>query len=163
MDGHRLFLGLGSNLGDKQRNIELAYFEINKRIGKVISQSAFYVSKPQGFDSNNEFLNTVCEVDTNLNAREILEEIFVIEKIVGRTSKSLNGVYSDRLIDIDILMYDNTVTYMEDLVIPHPRLHQRDFVLIPFAEISPKTVHPILKKTIAELNNQLVNDSLALD
>lgn len=152
---HSLFLGLGSNLGDKQHNIELAYIEINKRIGKIISQSAFYVSKPDGFYSDNDFINAVCEVETALSPFQVLEEIISIEKYIGRTSKSINGDYSDRVIDVDILLYDNIIIETDYLVVPHPRFHLRSFVLIPLTELSPNIIHPILKKTINELKDEL--------
>lgn len=153
MNRHKLFLGLGSNLGNKKKNIELAYEQIEKRIGTIVSRSAFYVTEPDGFVSDNDFENTVCEVDTGLLLNDVFGEVLDIENIVGRTSKSVNGVYSDRIIDIDILMYDDVVVDTEGLSVPHPRFHERDFVLIPFSEISPDTVHPILNRTISELKS----------
>lgn len=155
MSKHILFLGLGSNLGDKKQNINIAYEEIIKRIGVIKSRSAFYHSEPQGFVSDNEFHNTVCEVETDLSVHVILQELIEIEKLVGRISKSVNGIYSDRLIDIDILMYDDLVIGTDILEVPHPRFHMRDFVLVPFAEISSHTIHPKFNKTIGELLREL--------
>ncbi len=157
MSNHHLFLGLGSNLGDKQSNIKIAYNEIEKRIGRIVSQSAFYITKPNGFESDNDFQNTVCEVLTDIPVQQAFEEILLIEKIIGRASKSINGNYSDRLIDIDILLYDDLVINTELLTVPHPRFHLRNFVLLPFVEISPNTVHPLLKKTILQLSKELDN------
>lgn len=156
-DTHIIFLGMGSNLGDKQKNIERAYRQINKRMGKIISKSAFYVSEPEGFESKNKFVNSVCEVVTAMNAGEVLQETREIEKELGRTKKSQDGGYVDRIIDIDILMFDDQVIESNGLIIPHPRFHLRDFVLIPFAEISPHTVHPVFDKTVLQLKNELKN------
>lgn len=153
---HSLFLGLGSNLGDKQHNIELAYAEINKRIGEIVSQSAYYVSKPDGFISENDFINSVCEVKTSLSPFQVLESIIEIERHVGRTSKSINGSYSDRVIDIDILLYDDVIINTEHLIVPHPRFHLRSFVLVPFASISPHTIHPVLHQSIYDINKNIL-------
>ena len=154
-DIHVVFLGLGSNLGDKEKNIERAYREIDKRIGRIISKSAFYMSDPEGFESENRFVNSVCELVTILEAREVLRVTQAIEKELGRTKKSPDGGYADRTIDIDILMVDNRIVEEPGLIIPHPRFHLRDFVLTPFAEISPDTVHPVFAKTILELKKGL--------
>lgn len=153
---YRVFLGLGSNLGDKQKNINRAYRQIKKRIGKIVSQSAFHVSEPEGFESRNQFVNTVCEVATTLTAREVLQETQEIEKQLGRTNKSHDREYSDRIIDIDILLFENQIIEEPNLNIPHPRFHLRDFVLIPFAEISPDTIHPVFDKSILQLKNELL-------
>lgn len=154
-DTHTVFFSLGSNLGDKQKNIEQAYKEIKKRIGNIVSKSAFYITQPEGFESENEFINSVCEVTTTMTPREVLQETQNIEKRVGRTTKSQQGVYSDRLIDIDILMFDNQIIEEPDLIVPHPRFHIRNFVLEPFAEISPNTIHPLFDKSILQLKNEL--------
>ena len=103
-------------------------------------------------------MNTVCKVETVLSPFQVLEEIFSIEEYIGRTSKSINGEYTDRVIDIDILLYDNIIIETEYLVVPHPRFHFRSFVLVPFADISPNIIHPILKKTIIELKDALGAD-----
>lgn len=152
---HIIFFGLGSNLGDKQKNIERAYKLIKKRIGKIVSKSAYYVSEPEGFESENEFVNSVCEVVTAMSPSEILQETQEIEKEIGRQNKSQNGEYSDRVIDIDILMYDDIIIEEPDFFIPHPRFHVRSFVLIPFVEVSPNTIHPVFDKSILQLKNEL--------
>lgn len=152
-----VFLGLGSNLGDRKKNIERACREIDKRVGRIISKSIFYVSDPEGFESENRFVNSVCELVTTLEASEVLRETQAIEKELGRTTKSSNGRYADRIIDIDILMVDNRIIEEPELIIPHPRFYLRNFVLTPFAEISPDTVHPVFAKTIQELKKGLEN------
>jgi 2-amino-4-hydroxy-6-hydroxymethyldihydropteridine diphosphokinase len=151
----RLFLGFGSNLGSKKENILNAYSEIEKRIGKIISRSAFYITNPQGFESANYFLNSACEVECGMDVYSAFVETQFIEKLIGRTSKSNNGIYSDRIIDIDILLADDLVIDTPELTIPHPLLHTRRFVLEPLAEIAPDYIHPILHKTILQLLNEL--------
>jgi 2-amino-4-hydroxy-6-hydroxymethyldihydropteridine diphosphokinase len=151
----RLFLGFGSNLGFKKENILNAYSEIEKRIGKIISRSAFYITNPQGFESVNYFLNSACEVECSMDVYSAFVETQFIEKLIGRTSKSNNGIYSDRIIDIDILLADDLVIDTPELTIPHPLLHTRRFVLEPLAEIAPDYIHPILHKTILQLLNEL--------
>ena len=151
----RLFLGFGSNLGSKKENILNAYSEIEKRIGKIISRSAFYITNPQGFESVNYFLNSACEVECGMDVYSAFVETQFIEKLIGRTSKSNNGIYSDRIIDIDILLADDLVIDTPELTIPHPLLHTRRFVLEPLAEIAPDYIHPILHKTILQLLNEL--------
>ena len=152
---HTLFLAFGSNLGNKEKNILDAYEKIEGRIGKIISRSAFYITEPEGFDSDNRFVNTVCQIETEKEVREVFDAIRRIEIEIGRTSKSANGEYADRVIDIDILMYDNLVIDEPDLIVPHPRFHQRKFVLEPFSEIAPEEIHPVLLKTVGELKGEL--------
>lgn len=152
---HTVFLSLGSNLGDRIGAIGRAYEEIEKRIGKIISRSAFYLSEPEGFESENSFVNSVCKVVTDLLPYKLLEETRQIEKELGRCGKSIDGRYADRIIDIDMLMYDSRIIEDQLLTVPHPRFHLRGFVLVPFAEISPDTVHPVQGKTILVLRNEL--------
>jgi len=152
---HRIFLGLGSNLGDKEKNISDAYTWIEERIGKIVSKSAFYVTPPEGFLSENWFINTVCEVASDLSVNNIFAIIQTIERQLGRTEKSENGNYADRQIDIDILMIDDLIIDSPELTVPHPRMHLREFVLVPFSEIAPQMLHPILKQTIGELLEKL--------
>ena len=152
---YRIFLGLGSNLGDKEKNIEEAYRRIEERIGKIVSKSAFYVTRPEGFLSENWFVNTVCEVVSDMPVDEVFAITQTIEKQLGRTGKSINGKYADRVIDIDMLMVDDCIIDTPELTVPHPRMHLRRFVLVPFAEIAPDVVHPVLKQSIRDLLEQL--------
>ena len=117
---HKVYLGLGTNLGDKEANLKTAFEEIRKRVGEVTSQSAFYASEPWGFESDNSFLNAVCCVHTDLSPMEILTKTQEIERELGRTKKSVGGIYSDRMIDIDILLYDDLRIHTPELTIPHP-------------------------------------------
>ena len=152
---YRIFLGLGSNLGDKEKNIEEAYRRIEERIGKIVSKSAFYVTRPEGFLSENWFVNTVCEVVSDMPVDEVFAITQTIEKQLGRTKKSENGNYADRVIDIDMLMVDDSIIDTPELTVPHPRMHLRRFVLVPFAVIAPDVVHPVLKQSIHDLLEKL--------
>jgi 2-amino-4-hydroxy-6-hydroxymethyldihydropteridine diphosphokinase len=134
---HQVYLGLGTNLGDKEANLKAALEEIAKRVGEITSQSAFYASEPWGFESNNSFLNAVCGVCTDLSPEETLRTTQEIERTLGRLKKSVNGVYSDRIIDIDILLFDDWQINTPELTIPHPLMWERDFVKIPLKEIAP--------------------------
>jgi len=131
---NQLYLGLGSNLGNKIENIEQAILLIHTEIGVISKKSTYYFSQPQGFVSENDFVNMVVKVETYRTPFDVLAEIERIEKVVGRTSKS-NGFFQDRLIDIDILYYNNEKIHTDLLVIPHPFIFQRDFVQVPLMEI----------------------------
>lgn len=146
-----VYFSLGTNLGDKEQNLRLAIQRIEERIGKVISLSAFYATAPWGFSSENMFLNAAVCVETSFPPLSVLRLTQEMEREIGRANKSVNGVYSDRLIDIDLLLYDNQVLDTPELKLPHPLMHQRRFVMEPLAEIAPELLHPILKKTMREL------------
>ena len=134
---HQVYLGLGTNLGNKEANLKAALEEIRKRVGEVTSLSAFHASEPWGFKSENTFLNAVCCVHTDFSPQEILHITQEIERELGRIKKSIGGVYSDRVIDIDILLYDDLRIHTPELTIPHPLMWERDFVMIPLHEIAP--------------------------
>ena len=146
-----VYLGLGTNLGNKEQNLRMAVQKIEERIGEIVSLSAFYVTAPWGFASDNSFLNAVVCVETSLRPLEILKETQAVERELGRTSKSMGGVYSDRLIDIDLLLYGDTIMDEEGLILPHPLMTERRFVMEPLAEIAPDVMHPVLHKTMKEL------------
>lgn len=145
-----VYLGLGTNLGDKARNLKEAIAALSLEVGAVMRQSAFYASKPWGFESENEFLNAVVLVETNLSPFDLLAKTQELERNLGRTTKTSNA-YADRLIDIDILLFDDLVIDQPTLKIPHPLMADRDFVLIPLVEISPDIVHPLSGKKWADL------------
>lgn len=134
-DGHLVFLGLGSNLGDRHWLLTSAYEEIEKLIGPIVGQSAFYETKPWGFESDHDFLNSVVACTTDLSPRAVLYYTQQIERFLGRTRKSVDGIYHDRPIDIDILLYDHAKIQAPDLLIPHPLICERDFVMRPLMEV----------------------------
>lgn len=152
-----VYIGLGSNLGDKKHHLQQAIELIAEKAGKIISCSSFYESKPWGFSSPNDFLNAVILTETTLSPTELLYKTQQIEREMGRTEKTGNS-YADRMIDIDILFYDNQLINTPELKIPHPLIQERDFVLIPLAEIAPDFIHPVLRKSIQELKDNLLSN-----
>ena len=132
---HKVYLGLGTNLGDKAWNLQEAIRLIGERVGTVVRQSSFLETEPWGFESANTFLNAVVCCETEKTPREVLLLTQQIERELGRKTKSVSGGYADRPIDIDILLYDDLTVDEPDLKIPHPLMHQRDFVMIPLQEI----------------------------
>ena len=151
----RVYLGLGSNLGHKEQNLQLAIKKIEEQIGKVVSLSAFYVTRPWGFDSENTFLNAVCCVEADLAPDDVLARSQEIEKEMGRAKKTFRSIYSDRIIDLDLLLYDELILDTEELTIPHPLMTERLFVMEPLVEIAPEMIHPVDKKTMVELLDKL--------
>ena len=131
----KVYFSLGSNLGNKAQNIEKAIEMIKEQIGLLVSQSALFVSEPWGFESENDFVNIAACFETDLSPREILTRTQAIERKMGRKRKSRNGAYADRIIDIDILLYGNETINEPDLIIPHPLMHEREFVMKPLSEI----------------------------
>lgn len=144
-----VFIGLGSNMGNKTANMEKAVLELGKVPGnKVLAVSSFYKTEPVGGIEQNWFVNAVAELETTLSPGELLNTLLDIEKSLGR----IRGVkWGPRVIDLDILLYDNLVMDEEGLSIPHPYLHERGFVLVPLVEIAPKVMHPKFKKCMSEL------------
>ena len=136
---HKLYIGLGSNLGDKEEMLHRALELINEHIGSVLRTSSFLETEPWGFQSENTFLNAVCLVDTSLTPMQCLRETQKIERLLGRTKKSKNGKYYDRPIDLDLLLYDNIEVNTSELILPHPHMQERDFVMIPLREIMEET------------------------
>lgn len=152
---HNVYLGLGTNLGNRTENINEAIQRINDRIGSIVKISNLYQTKPIGFSSDNDFINAACLVETMLTPEQILEITKEIEQDMGRTSKSVNHTYADRIIDIDLLLYDNLIRLTLDLTLPHPQIQNRMFVLDPLVDIAPDYVHPILNLSINELKVKL--------
>jgi len=142
-----VWLGLGSNLGDKRANIQGALESIGETC-RLLEVSSLYKTEPVGCKGQDWFLNCVARVATEQRPRPLLEWLQSIEQQLGRTQRIKNG---PRTIDLDILLYDGLVVNESGLVIPHPRMHERLFVLAPLREIAASLVHPVLGKTIEEL------------
>ena len=146
---NKVVLLLGSNLGDSQLLFQQVISLIDERLGKLEIQSDLYQSPPWGFEHENDFLNQVLILETDLAAGEILQTCLQIEVDIGR--KRTTQVYGARRIDIDVLFVNDEVMDTESLVLPHPRLHLRKFTLLPLLELIPDYVHPKLQKSIQEL------------
>ena len=132
---HCVYLSLGSNLGWRKRNIEKAIHQIELKIGHVERLSSFYESASWGYQSKHRYINACAKIMTTLNPEELLNVTQQIERELGRTSKTQNGIYQDRPIDIDILLYDDLTCATERLILPHPHMKERPFVMIPLDEI----------------------------
>ena len=155
----KVYLSIGSNKGNRSVLINKAIDKIEKKIGTIISRSSIYQSKSWGFDSN-DFYNLSLLIDTDIEPKSLLINLKKIEKSMGR--EDIDGSYSDRFIDIDILFYDNIIIDSEDLKIPHPKIEIRKFVLVPMLEIADDYVHPILNKTIRQLDNECDDQGIPL-
>lgn len=154
----RVVLITGGNQGEVKPRLHKAQAMINNEIGPVMRCSHRYKTRAWGFDAEEHFTNQVLVADTDLSPREVLEKVLEIEQALGRDraaeeaeKKRTGQAYSSRVIDIDILFYDDEVVDEPDLKIPHPRLHERDFVLEPLFEVVPRKVHPVLGKSVGEL------------
>ena len=155
-----VYLSLGSNIGDRVGYLQQATLLL-KAIPEisVISTSSFYESEPWKMDSENWFVNAVVQISTTLSPEKLLDECMRIEAQLGR--KRTRG-YQDRTIDIDILFYDDLVIHTEALTIPHPHFHKRAFVMVPMLEIAQDFVHPLFKKTVMQLYEELENPEMVL-
>jgi 2-amino-4-hydroxy-6-hydroxymethyldihydropteridine diphosphokinase len=132
---NKVYLGIGTNLGNKEQNVLRAYELIEHKVGQISKRSSLYSTEPWGFKSDNDFVNSVICVETELSPHEVLKATQAIERQMGRTRKSRGGEYHDRIIDIDILLYDDITVVEPDLIIPHPLMKEREFVMKPLREI----------------------------
>lgn len=146
-----VYLALGSNLGDKEKILNEVRDLIGKRVGRVLSESSLLQTEPVGFASSHLFLNQVISVETFLSPKDLLGVLLEIEREQGRFQKSEDGIYQDRTCDIDIIFYEGVVLDVKELKIPHPKYHERLFVLEPLVEIAPDLKDPLRNKTMKEL------------
>jgi 2-amino-4-hydroxy-6-hydroxymethyldihydropteridine diphosphokinase len=145
------WIALGANLGDREASLKSAVRAMS-RFSQVVQMSSLYETEPVGFASQPPFLNAVAKIVTGLDAQALLGQLLGIEQTLGRERTVPNG---PRIIDLDLLFYGDLTVHEPGLEVPHPRLHQRRFVLAPLAEIEPALLHPLLKQTVAELLAQL--------
>ncbi|WP_132792491.1 2-amino-4-hydroxy-6-hydroxymethyldihydropteridine diphosphokinase [Tenacibaculum skagerrakense] len=151
------YLSLGTNQGDKLKNLQDAIDLIADEIGSVLSIASIYETSSWGFDGDN-FYNTCVKVSTYLPPEELIEKLLVIEKELGRVRKE-NNQYADRLIDLDILLFDDEIIFSKNLIVPHPRMLERKFALAPLADIANTVIHPIEKKQIGSCLQNCVDNS----
>ncbi len=144
---HAIYLALGTNLGDRLANLRAAIAALAPQ-ARVLAESRIYETEPWGFSEQPAFLNMAVRAETDLAPADLLAFLKSLETDLGRTPTFRNG---PRLIDIDILFYDDLILDIPPLVIPHPRLHERDFVLVPLADIAPDVIHPVLNQSIRAL------------
>ena len=154
----QVYIALGSNLGNKRRNLVTAAALLAERAGEVGAISSFYETEPWGFESEHSFLNAALMLDTTLAPLDLLRLTQEVERELGRMAKT-DSVYHDRLIDIDLLLYGEEVIDQPGLQIPHPLMHRRAFVMTPMAEIAPAVVHPVLGKTMKVLSDLLESEN----
>lgn len=147
----RAFLGIGSNMGNKLKNIEASIAALNDNKNRVTQVSKHYVTRPWGLEEQDDFLNCAVELQTLLSPMELLKKLQSIENSLERTREIKWG---PRTIDLDILLFENMITDNKDLVIPHPYLEKRMFVLTPLTDIAPFVVHPLLNKRIIRLRDE---------
>lgn len=158
---HTVYFSLGSNLGNRMKNLEEAFNKLETTVGTIIQLSSAYESQSWGYESQNNYLNCCLKIRTNLNPFQVLEEAKKIEQAMGRI-KTKEKEYTDRIIDIDILFYDDLNINEKSLTIPHPHLEKRKFVLLPLNEISPSLYHNKHFLTIKQLlNNQPYLESIS--
>jgi 2-amino-4-hydroxy-6-hydroxymethyldihydropteridine diphosphokinase len=154
--GHIAYIGIGSNLGDKVYQCETAISDILRADqNELLAKSSLFKTKPIGYTSQDWFVNSVIKIETDLKPLDLLRLLKDIESRLGREKTFRWG---PRVIDLDILLFDEEEIEMEGLQIPHPRLQERQFVLIPLAEIDRSLIHPVLKKSIGELLENLTED-----
>lgn len=145
---NKAYLLLGSNIGDTKKNINKAKKQIENKIGSVTRSSSLYSTKAWGYEDQDDFMNQVLIVTTALSSIETMMRILEIEKNMGRVRTLKNA---PRLIDIDILFFNKEIIHTEDLIIPHPLMQKRKFVMVPLNELSPNFIHPVLKKNIHQI------------
>jgi 2-amino-4-hydroxy-6-hydroxymethyldihydropteridine diphosphokinase len=154
----KVYFSTGSNEGDRLNSLVEAAKLIENHIGTISDLSPVVESEPMGFEAETNFYNQVLLVETKLSPQQIIKTLLEIELKLGRVRSCKS--YSSRSIDIDILFYDEIQVADDNLIIPHPRLHERNFVLQPLMAIAPGLIHPVLKKTVSELSSQSADSSV---
>lgn len=148
---HSVFIALGSNLGDRHANLQAAIQALPPAV-RVLRRSPIYETKPWGYLDQPDFLNLVVQAETRLSPQKLIAYLKGLETTLGRED---TFHYGPRLIDLDIIFYDDLVLEHENLSLPHPRLAERAFVLVPLADLAPEKIHPVTKKTVSELLSEI--------
>ena len=151
MTSESAFVLLGSNLGDRELLVNQACKMMGKRCGEIVAKSRLYESEPWGFKAEQWFLNQVVKIETTLSPDELMQELLEIEKELGRDRSVRHKGYVSRPMDLDILYFGNEIIDTQMVVVPHPRLHQRRFTLLPLCDVAPDFVHPVMNKTNLQL------------
>jgi 2-amino-4-hydroxy-6-hydroxymethyldihydropteridine diphosphokinase len=153
-----VFLGLGTNLGDRESNLNRTLELISKSVGWIDSRSGIYETEPWGFSSEDHFLNMVIRIKTGLSPVELLKKTLNIEILMGRIRGTEK--YASRIIDIDILLFENKIINKPYLKVPHPMMQERKFVLVPLCDFAPEMIHPVFKKTFRALLEECSDESI---
>jgi 2-amino-4-hydroxy-6-hydroxymethyldihydropteridine diphosphokinase len=157
---HKIFLGIGGNIGNKQVNFNKVYTFIKNELGEIVKRSSVYETPPWGFSANENFWNQVLIIETRFSPTDVLQKITEIENTFGRERET--GKYNSREMDIDILYFDELIIETEKLVIPHPRIQYRKFVLVPLNEIAYDFKHPLLRLTSFQMLEKCKDESVIL-
>jgi 2-amino-4-hydroxy-6-hydroxymethyldihydropteridine diphosphokinase len=147
-----IVIGLGTNVGDRLTNLREAVRFIDQSVGKIARCSEVWETEPWGYNSPNSFYNAVCVVRYERPDQifSLMEQLLRIEQMMGRMRNETN-TYEDRIIDLDLISFDDLVLQLDNIIIPHPKMHLRKFVLLPLEQIYPSWYHPVLEKTVREL------------
>ena len=155
---NKVYIGVGTNLGDKPKNIEEAYSLVENSVGKIRTKSSLYSSEPWGFESNEDFINSMIIVESKHAYREVLARLKMIEDKMGRV-KMKTDEYESRIIDLDIIAFNDEIVDENEIIIPHQHLQDRKFVLVPMNEVDNEWVHPVSRLSISELIIHSKDDS----
>jgi 2-amino-4-hydroxy-6-hydroxymethyldihydropteridine diphosphokinase len=161
----KIYIGMGSNLGDRKDQLEKARELVGKQVGNVVARSRFYESPAWGYPSEHRYIDCCLAVETVLEPLQVLDALLSIERSMGRPARgekdpsARRETYTDRLIDLDLLLYGDLVMDHPRLQVPHPRMGERKFVLQPLAEIAPEAVHPVEQLTIREMRDRCPDTS----